>query len=233
MTAVAVLGPDGAGKTTIARRLAASGRLPFRYLYMGIAAESSNAALPTTRLVQRLKRTRLAGAAAPDRGAPGRRGRREGKRDRGSDRGPLWTTARLVNRVAEEWYRQLLSWRHQLGGSVVLYDRHFLFDFSPEMEGELSGRLDRRIHRWLLEHAYPRPDLVVLLDAPGDVLFARKGELDPAELERRRQAFLRQADRHASFVRVDATRPLEDVYGETLRLIVEFVEGRGAGGTDR
>jgi GTPase SAR1 family protein len=52
MFTVALIGGDGAGKTTIANRLVED--LPFRvkYLYMGFSTISSNAALPTTKLAR-------------------------------------------------------------------------------------------------------------------------------------------------------------------------------------
>ena len=73
---------------------------------------------------------------------------------------------RLGNRVAEEWYRQGLAWGHQAKGEVVLFDRHFYIDYhAADIAGEpTSGR--RRVHGWMLGHVYPRPDLVVYLDAP-------------------------------------------------------------------
>lgn len=199
MFSVALIGPDGAGKTTLTRALAASGLLPFRYLYMGVNIEASRIALPTSRLAERLKRR------------PGGRGR-----------GRLRALARLGNRLAEEWFRQLVSWSLQLRGFVVLYDRHFVFDFAPEIAAGPGESLDRRVHRWCLAHLYPRPDLVIFLDAPGAVLFARKGESTEEELERRRQAFLRQGERIPNFVRVDATRPLEVVYAEIADRVLEF-----------
>ena len=42
MTTVALVGPDGAGKTTVARRLEGALEIPVRYLYMGVSADSSN-----------------------------------------------------------------------------------------------------------------------------------------------------------------------------------------------
>ncbi|HXE81262.1 MAG TPA: hypothetical protein VNK41_10955, partial [Vicinamibacterales bacterium] len=101
-----------------------------------------------------------------------------------------------------------------------LYDRHYVFDFSLHITGEGPQTFDRRIHRWCLLHLYPRPDLVILLDAPGELLFARKGELTVEELERRRQAFLRTGAGMPGFVRVDATRPIEQVYADVAEHVV-------------
>jgi thymidylate kinase len=124
--------------------------------------------------------------------------------------------ARVVNRLADAWFRQAVSWYYQLQGFVVLYDRHFVFDYAPEIAADQPDSFDRSLHRWLLRRFYPRPSLVIFLDAPGAVLFARKGESSIEELERRRQAFLRQGQRLRRFVRVDATKSPDDVYDEVL-----------------
>lgn len=222
MPDVALIGPDGAGKTTLTQMLETSGLLPFRYLYMGVEMSASNVALPTSRLAAWLRR-RVGGVfggaqaqALPSSSAtPHRHGRRSRVR----------AAARLVNRLCEEWYRQLVSWHYQLRGYVVLYDRHFLFDFGPEIAPK-PWSLEQRIHAWCLTHLYPRPDLVIYLDAPGAVLFARKGESTVAELERRRQGFLRQGARFPNFVRVDATRPLGEVYQDVTAHVLRVTGDR-------
>jgi hypothetical protein len=220
MSSVALIGPDGAGKTTLTRMLEQSGLLPFRYLYMGVDIGASNLALPTSRLVQRLKEQHLGPGSSSRRGGDARDQRRGSGsgRHRATIRGFL----RLANRLAEEWFRQFASWYYQVRGFTVLYDRHFVFDFAPEIAGGVTEPLDKRLHRWCLLHLYPRPGLVVFLDAPGALLFARKGESTPDELERRRQAFLRVGEKIPGFVRVDATRPLDDVYADVVRHVVGF-----------
>ena len=56
MFTVALIGGDGAGKTTVANYLVEV--LPWRvkYLYMGQSTISSNAALPTTKIARILKK---------------------------------------------------------------------------------------------------------------------------------------------------------------------------------
>lgn len=217
MASVALIGPDGSGKTTLTRMLLQSRMLPFKYLYMGVAASSSNVVLPTTTLAERIKRRaeRQARHAAV-------RGRHVPRPRRRPIVQLLWATARFVNRVAEEWFRQLLSWHYQRRGWVMLFDRHFVFDFAPELMAGTRQPFDSRLHGWLLAKTYPRPDLVIFLDAPGELLFARKGELTAAELERRRRAFLDAGRRHDHFVRVDATRPLPEVYADVADHIRRF-----------
>lgn len=218
MATVALIGPDGAGKTTLTRMVAASGVYPFRYMYMGVDAAASNVALPTTRLAAWLKRRVPQRDAGPQTSGPDTRPPVAWRRYVRAAR----ATLRLANRIGEECYRQLISWMLEIRGYVVLYDRHFIFDFAEEIQAGQSNTLERRIHRRFLRHVYPSPDLVIFLDAPGEVLFARKGESTVAELERRRQAFLRQGEKLSNFVRIDATRPLPDVYDEVLACIARL-----------
>ena len=58
----------------------------------------------------------------------------------------------------------------------------------------VAGRCLRRIHGYNLRRLYPRPDLVILLDAPAEVFFARKGEGTLESIESRRQEYLAQRD---------------------------------------
>jgi thymidylate kinase len=223
---VALIGPDGAGKTTIARVLPE--RLPMRttYLYMGVAAESSNKLLPTTRLIEAIKgRRRVSRAQAP----ADRRSRRGGPTSRRG--GPLKAAMkavgaglRLGNRVAEEWYRQGLAWSHQVRGEVVIFDRHFYIDYHAADIAGAPTSPRRRLHGWMLQHAYPRPDLVVYLDAPVEVLLARKGEGTLESIARRQADYRSLADEVEHFAIVDADRPLAAVIDDVVHEIVAFAQ---------
>jgi thymidylate kinase len=228
---VALIGPDGAGKTTIARILPDLLPMPTTYLYMGVAAESSNRLLPTTRVIEALKARRRARATL-DSGTTADRSPRETpratqpRRRRGH---PLKRAARatgaglrLGNRLAEEWYRQALAWAHQARGEVVLFDRHFYIDYHATdiAAAPTSGR--RRFHGWMLQHLYPRPDLVVYLDAPAEVLLARKGEGTLESIARRQADYLSLAQDVEHFAIVDANRPLDAVTSDVVDAIVTF-----------
>lgn len=221
MTDVALVGGDGAGKSSVAAELARSLPVKVRTLYMGVNPASSKVALPTTRLVHALK-VRKAGATTGTRAEAV--ASLHGLEHRRDDRGRVWAAARLVNRMAEEILRLLVSRWHQLRGAVVLYDRHFLFDFTPA--SGTGGRLSSRIHLWFLEHVYPKPDLVILLDAPADVLVARKQEVPESYLDKRRGAFLARGATMPNFVVVDASRPFDQVCAEVGDLIMGLVSTR-------
>lgn len=219
---VALIGPDGAGKSTISRMLVESLPLPVKHLYMGINIEASNRALPVSRLVEyfRHRRNGMGAKSQSQMQATGQIKSRKATVWNG-----IWAAGRLANQLAEEWYRQLLTWSYLLRGYIVLYDRFFLFDFSLDDIDSTQASIDKRAHRWILERFYPRPDLVIYLDAPGEVLFRRKREKSVEELERRRQAFLHQSRQFSNFMRIDATQPLSRVFSEVSSSIMIFHAG--------
>src|SRR5215213_5728826 len=105
MFTVALIGPDGAGKTTITRRLIHELSLPMKYVYLGINLETSNLVLPTTRLFLEFKRARG--------GRPDLAGTRNLDRDKVLPKKFVKRVAveaksglRMANQLAEEWFRQ-------------------------------------------------------------------------------------------------------------------------------
>ena len=158
---VAVLGPDGAGKSSLAASLAATFPVPTKTIYLGLYGAG------------------LAGA--------GRFG--------------------FVRRLARLWRGWGRGFWHRLRGRLVVYDRH-AFD---TLIGSSRGTLKARLRRWALLHAIPDPALVLILDAPADVLFARKGEHDLAILDAQRRGYQALAARLGSAEIVDATRDAETV----------------------
>ena len=124
----------------------------------------------------------------------------------------LW----LANQLGEEWFRHLLVWRYVRGGHVVLFDRHFLFDYYAHdiRSTDPARSLGHRLHGFFLDRFYPRPDLIIFLDAPGELLFARKKEGTVPLLERRRREYHDLRRHFGHFHVVDATQGLDTVTGE-------------------
>jgi thymidylate kinase len=211
---VALIGCDGAGKTTVARALERETDLPVRYIYMGVNPEASNYQLPTTRLVNGVKQVRDR-RADPDermRPAPSPSGVRRARR-------AIRATLRLANRLAEEWYRQLLAMFHLRRGRIVVFDRHFAADYHAADVAAVDRTLTRRLHGFFLTRLYPQPDLLIFLDAPPEVLFARKGEGTLASLALRRAEYQRLGAAHARFAVVEATQPVDTVVGLVAAMI--------------
>jgi thymidylate kinase len=220
MATIALIGADGSGKTTIAKMLLHSPPAKLKYLYMGLNIESSNYALPTSRLIfylkllkykkknKNLKNVKLKNLSLHDI-----------EEDRTVDkRGKLGAFARLANRMAEAWYRQFISWLFQLKGYVVLYDRHYLFDASTNHLGDeaKNQRLTSKIHWWLLNNMYSKPDLVFLLHAPPEVLYERKREADIEYLKMRTENFIKVGSKLKNFIIIDATQPIDKVFEDVF-----------------
>lgn len=224
MFTVALIGPDGAGKTTVARRLQDALPFPVKSIYMGVNLDTSSLMLPTTRLVVALRRARgsrpnMIGTVDPTRAEAHPRGIRK-----------LRTVLRLLNWIAEEWFRQIVAWVYTRRGNVVVFDRHFFPDYYAYDIAETTARrpLTNRVHGFLLRRVYPKPDLVICLDAPGDVLYARKEEATPEWLERRRLEYLEMENVLPHVAVVDASRPVGEVVRDVAGVIAEFRASRGA-----
>ncbi len=172
---VALLAPDGAGKSTAVRGVSNTFYFPTRQIYMG-----------------------LYGA-------------------RSCPRGPLRLPGLgLITKCFVQWGRYLVARYHQARGCLVLFDRYTYDALLPSRRrrGGLA-----RIRSWILAHVCPAPDLILVLDAPGETLFARKGEHDVAHLEKQRQAYRTLQQRFSQMEIVDATRDAERVRRDIVSCI--------------
>ena len=225
---VALIGPDGAGKTTIARALDSELPFPVAYLYMGVNPDSSNHLLFTTRVVHALRRRR---GGRPDTVGPRDSRESEAIAPRGFARRNLRSArsfVRLGNRLAEEWHRAILATLHRRRGDVVIFDRHFFADyFAYDIAAKPRRTASRRLHGFVLSRLYPKPDLVIYLDAPAEVLFERKGEGTVESLERRRREYLELGKVLDGFTVVDASRPVEAVTRDVVARIEAYSRRRG------
>lgn len=167
---VALVGPDGTGKSTLVDGLLDGVGVPARALYGGTYRSGSRG------------------------GAPGT------------------ATARVLARLVAT--RAALAWHRRMGRLVVL-DRH------PEQARPLPSDAvgwRTRVRRTVLASTLPCPDLLLVLDAPAEVLHRRRPEHDVHRLacDRERNLSLRMA---APTHVVDATASPEAVRARAVELI--------------
>lgn len=118
------------------------------------------------------------------------------------------------------WFNWWLGWWRELRNAsrdgLVLFDR---------FHGDLL--IDPRRYRyggaiWLASLAsrlMPQPDLILFLDAPPEVLLARKQEVSHAALEHSRERYLQFGKLHRQFLLIDVNRPLDDVVQDVISRI--------------
>jgi thymidylate kinase len=225
---VALVGADGAGKSTMSREVeAADLPAPVKIIYMGVNLEASSLMLPTTRLLVALKRRR---GGRPDMVATSLQSdSKDSARSLDRARRAVRDTARLTAWTTEEWLRILVAAAYKHQGNIVVFDRHFLADYAfVGADGAGQSTWGAKAHVWMLRHAYPKPDLVICLDAPADVLYARKPESSIEWLEQRRRQYLHLGSLVPDFVVIDVDRPFAEVRADVLRLITARWRERSA-----
>lgn len=178
---VAVLAPDGAGKSTLVDGLQKTFYFPVRTIYMGLYQKGR-------------KRLRIPG---------------------------------LAGRLLMQWERYLRGRLHQFRRRLVIFDRYSYDALLPSRQQNDSLKQWRR---WLLAYSCPAPDLVIFLDAPGELLYARKGEHSAAILEQQRQGYLALRTHVPEMVVIDATREPGEVRREVTALIWRRYMERQIGG---
>lgn len=216
---VTLIGADGAGKSTVARALRVRSSRPVTYIYMGANPEAATHMLFTTRLWLAAKR-RLGGkqhvSGPPDLNALRKRPKGLVSRMRGH----VKSLIHLGIHGPEEVYRQSVAWWAHARGRLVVQDRHPLLDYYASDVLGLRGwrRVGDRIHGFLIRRVYRGPGRVLLLDAPAEVLFARKPEGTLASLKVRRDEYLALRGVIDDLHVIDVDRPVDDVIDHVGRL---------------
>lgn len=199
---VVLLGPDGAGKSSVADGVRAALGPAFRRTALGHFNPD---------LFARAAARGAAGASAPHEQAP-----------RTLPASLLKAAYWLFDFTAGYWMRIRPA---VVRSTLVVYDRYL-----PD------AQVDPRRYRfqgpaWTLRAVWrlvPKPDLVVLLDAPTEVLRARKTEVSLPETARQREEYRSLVGRLPNGHVVDAARPLAEVVGEVERLVLAHMTGRAA-----
>lgn len=215
-----LIGADGAGKSTQAQRLCALIGERAVYMYLGSNPSAATHTLPSTRAWLWLKG--LLGSArhrpGPPEPGPTPRPRRAFVRALQH----LKSVVALGPRVSDELYRLFLAEYLAHRGHLVVADRHPYSDYHARRVRGTGGwlRWGDRIHGLLLVWVYPRPKGLTLLDAPAEVLHARKHEGSLMAVRARRQEYLAlTSSLGEGCVRVvDVDRPEHEILRDLLRL---------------
>ena len=190
---VALLGPDGAGKSTLVEEIRRASHMPVRSIYMGLWKSGRTASRGKPRI------------AAVEIAVSG---------------------LDITGRMPKAWGRYLVGQFHRALGRTVIFDR-YVYDALTSSYQPMS-RL-KRTYMWALGHSCPVPDLVLVLDVPGEVMFARKGEDTPEALEAQRQCLLALRQRIRNVRVVDATREIAAVRADVMeRIWAEYRRRWGA-----
>jgi thymidylate kinase len=125
-------------------------------------------------------------------------------------------------KLAWLWLNWWIGWCRGLGrvskSGFVLFDR---------FHGDLL--VDPRRYRYggpiglakLATRLMPQPDRVLFLDAPPDVLLARKQEVSKEALEKSRASYLALCQTHERFLVIDASQALEDVVDDVYQQLMK------------
>jgi thymidylate kinase len=135
-----------------------------------------------------------------------------------------WSVARLVAHFLDYWLGYWLVIRPLLARSgLVVFDRYFDDMLIDPKRYRYSGPL------WLvrfLRHLIPKPDLILVLDAPDKVILSRKQETDPAEIQRQRQLYTSCVDRTCPTRVINAAGSISQVTAEAATAVIEYLSQR-------
>lgn len=195
---VCLLGPDGAGKTTVMSGIASELAPLFRQVEM-------------IHLRPRLRRATGGGPPVTDpHGKP--------------DRPTLVSLVKLMGYVAEHAIAFQIRVRPvTVRYGLVLFDRYYHDLLVDPRRYRFGAPL--WIAR-LVARIVPRLDCTIVLDAPTEVIRSRKAEVSPEEADRQRAAYLRLANALPNTTIVDAGRPINEVMVEVNAVILEGLKRR-------
>jgi len=102
--------------------------------------------------------------------------------------------------------------------TVVIYERYY---YDILVDQERYGLLIPISIRTFANHFIPAPNTIILLDASGKILHARKGELEITEIERQRMMMIKYLHNFDGFHIVDVTTSSPDEVADCVLRIAK------------
>jgi thymidylate kinase len=195
---VAVMGPDGAGKSTLIEHLVQ---------VVGPAFDRHRLFHWRPMLLRRRKSTR--DTTRPHSLPP---------------HGRWWSVARLFAHLLDYWLGYWLVIRPLLARSgLVVFDRYFDDVLIDPKRYRYGGPL-----WWarILRPVIPKPDLVLILDASAEVLLSRKHEVAFEEIQRQRRLYARCINGAAGTRVISASGSVSHVSAEAATDVIEQLSQR-------
>lgn len=118
---------------------------------------------------------------------------------------------------------------HRVLGRLVLMDR---VAYDALLPGSVDTSIGGKISNAFALRMGPEPDVLLVLDAPGEVMFARKGEHSVEILENWRQAYLQLADRIPAARVLDADQPQDQVQRMATEIVWRYMPFAAANAVD-
>lgn len=205
-TFLCLIGPDGSGKSTFAKKLKRNVR---KYYDSADYFHGYFQILPKIKdiIPDILSPTEIEDAAQE----PSEGGSRSGIQ-------PILQRALLFYYTIDSILGYQIN-KSQLGSNIMIFDR-YLYDFIIQPQGIPQDSLFFK----LMMHFAPTPDIVLFLHAPPEAIVDRKPELTKSEIERQQSKCADIIDQTDNGYQIDNSGPVDSTLSQITQILFETVQ---------